>query len=129
MSAPGTAADALTAQVLPAPGEDAQALAELAALLQEELLELDVAAVEPVPGEAEDDAKGAFAAAAGWLVVRLGPEALKAVLTRLAAWGTRNGRTVEVSIEGRGTLKLVGASREQMDRVLDDWLARPPAST
>ena len=40
--------DVLILQVLPGPDEDAEQLDDLTAMLREELLELDVAAVEPI---------------------------------------------------------------------------------
>jgi hypothetical protein len=66
------------------------------------------------------------ATAAGWLLVELGPEALRAVLAKVADWVTRNDRVVEVSYGG-DTLKLGRATREQQEKIIDGWLARHPA--
>ena len=60
--------------------------------------------------------------------VELGPEALRAVLAKVADWVTRNGRMVEVSY-GEDTLKLGRATREQQEAIIDGWLARHPAGS
>jgi hypothetical protein len=102
--------------------DDTDDLQEAAGYLRGELLELDVFAVEPVPGEAGPaGAKGA-AAIVGWLAVRLGSETLKVVLAHVAEWVTRNDRAVEVVIDG-DMLKLTGITREQQEKVIDAWLA------
>lgn len=120
-------ANGLILQVCPGPEDEADDVAGLAGMLGGELLDLDVSAVEPLPeGTVPPRAKG-VAAVAGWLAVQLGPEALKTVLVKVADWVTRNDRTVEVSYGG-DTLKLERATREQQERIIDDWLARHPAS-
>lgn len=113
-------------QLLPGSNDDEQLLEELTALLQEELLELDVAAVEPVQEEASQGAKGVFADIVGWLSVALGSGGLEAVATTVAGWANRNQRSVELTYAG-DSLILVGATKEQMDKALDEWLARHPA--
>jgi hypothetical protein len=116
----------LAVQVHPGQGEDAGELAELTGLLLDELLDLDVAAVEPLAaGEVPPGAKG-VATVAGWLTVQLGPEALRRVLAKIAEWASRNDRGVEVSYGG-DTLKLTRVTREQQEKIIDDWLARHPA--
>ena len=116
----------LVLQVSPAPGDDAEELAELAGWLRSELLDLDVGGVERLSGEAVPaGAKGA-AAVAGWLLVQLGPEGMRMVLAKVADWVTRNDRAVEVSY-GDDTLKLSRATREQQEKIIDGWLARHPA--
>jgi hypothetical protein len=116
----------LVVQVRPAPGDDGGELAELAGLLRGELLDLDVQAVDPLPGEGVPSGAKGVADAAGWLLVQLGPEALRVVLAKVADWVTRNDRMVEVSYAG-DTLKLGRATREQQEKIIDDWLARHPA--
>ena len=78
-------------------GTDAEDLAELTRLLRDDLLDLDVLAVEPVPSgqDAPEDSKGVLELVAGWLAVNLGPEALRVVVSRVAGWAARNDRTVE----------------------------------
>jgi hypothetical protein len=113
----------LDLHVYPEPGDGAGDLEELTLLLRGELLDLDVAAVERRSDEAPPpDAKG-LAAVAGWLVVQLGPEALRVVLAKVADWAARNDRGVEVTIGGE-TLKLTRATREQQQRIIDGWLAQ-----
>jgi hypothetical protein len=118
----------LVLQVCPAPGDDTPELAELAGWLRRELLDLDVEGVGRPPDEAVPiGAKGA-ASVAGWLVVQLGPEALRAVLARVADWAARNNRAVEVSYGG-DTLTVSRATREQQEKIIDGWLARHPAGS
>jgi hypothetical protein len=116
----------LVLQVCPAPEDDAGGLAELAGMLRGELLDLDVSAVEQLHDEAVPPGAKGVAAIAGWLAVQLGPEALRAVLAKVADWVTRNDRLVEVSYGG-DTLKLGRATREQQEKIIDGWLARHPA--
>ena len=118
----------LILQVRPAAGDDAGDLAETAGWLRAELLDLDVRGVHPLPGEDVPSGAKGVAAVAGWLLVQLGPETLRAVLAKVADWGTRNDRVVEVSYGG-GTLKLGRATREQQEKIIDGWLARHPAGS
>ena len=118
----------LVLQVCPAPGDDAGDLAELAGWLRGELLDLDVQGVDRLPGEAVPSGAKGVADVAGWLLVQLGPEALRAVLAKVADWVTRNDRVVEVSYGG-DTLKLGRATREQQEKIIDGWLARHPAGS
>jgi hypothetical protein len=114
--------------VCPAPDDDVGELAELAGWLRDELLDLDVHGVDRLPDEAVPSCAKGAAAIAGWLVVQLGPEALRAVLAKVADWVTRNGRMVEVSYGG-DTMKLGRATREQQEKIIDDWFARHPAGS
>jgi hypothetical protein len=89
---------------------------------------LDVQDVHPIVGEAvPTGAKGA-SAISGWLLVHLGPEALRAVLARVADWAARNDRTVEVSYGG-DTLKVARATPEQQAKIIDGWLAQHSATS
>jgi hypothetical protein len=108
--------------------DDTGQLAELAGRLRSELLDLDVQDVDRLSGEGVPPGAKGVAAIAGWLSVRLAPEALREVLAKVADWVTRNDRVVEVSYGG-DTLKLSRATREQQERIIDDWLARHPAGT
>lgn len=118
----------LLLQVRPGPDDDAGELAELSGALRVELLDLDVSAVDPLPDEDVPAGAKGLGAVAGWLVVKLGPEALRAVLAKAADWVTRNDRVVEVSY-GDDTLKLNRATREQQEKIIDGWLARHPAGS
>ncbi len=119
-------AGGLILQVCPSPEDDAGELAELAGLLRSELLDLDVSAVDRLPDEVVPPGAKGVAAIAGWLAVQLGPEALRAVLAKVADWVTRNDRVVEVNYGG-DALKLRRATREQQEKIIDGWLARHPA--
>ena len=118
----------LVLQVCPVPGDDAGDLAELAGWLRGELLDLDVRGVDRLSGEAVPSGAKGVAAVAGWLLVQLGPEALRVVLAKVADWVTRNDRVVEVSYGG-DTLKLGRATREQQEKIIDGWLARHPSGS
>ena len=127
----GSSNDVLRLQVLPG-DEDAEQLDELTSLLRQELLELDVAAVEPLTQDsAPEDSKGAVAALAGWLAVHFGAaglkSGLKAVVNVVATWAGRTGKTVELTIGGN-TLKLTGASAEMQSRMVDEFFARQSAA-
>jgi hypothetical protein len=117
------AAHGLVLHLEPASGEDGQELAEMAGLLRAELLELDVAAVEPFADQASpEDTKG-VATIIGWLAVRFGSDGLRAVTRAVCNWAVRNNRVVEVTY-GDDTLKVTGATSEQQERIIDAWLAR-----
>ena len=120
--------DLLIVQVLSGPDEDAEKLDDMTATLREELLELDVAAVEPMMEDrAPEDTKGVVAALGGWLAVHFGSAGVKAVLNTVVAWAGRNGKTVELTLNGN-TLKVTGASADVQSRIVDEFFARlyPP---
>lgn len=118
----------LILQVCPAQEDDAGELAQTTGWLRAELLDLDVREVDRLPGEDVPSGAKGVAAVAGWLLVKLGPESLQAVLAKVADWVTRNGRVVEVSYGG-DTLRLGRATREQQEKIIDGWLARHPADS
>lgn len=121
--------DVLILHVLSDPDEDAEQLDDLTAMLREELLELDVAAVEPVmQDQAPEDTKGVVAAVGGWLAVHFGPAALKAVVNAVVAWAGRNGKTVELTLNGN-TLKVTGTSADVQSRIVDEFFARQSPSS
>ena len=115
----------LVLRVCPAPGDDNP---ELAGWLRGELLDLDVEGVDRLSGEATPTGAKGAGAVAGWLLVQLGPKALRAVLAKVADWAARNNREVEVSY-GEDKLKLSRATRAQQDRIIDGWLARHPTGS
>lgn len=115
-------------QVCPAPGDDADELAELAGWLRAELLDMDVQAVDRLPEQAVPSGTKGAADIAGWLLVQVGPEALRAMLAKVADWVTRNDRVVEVSLGG-DTLKLAQATRAQQEKIIDAWLAQHTAGS
>jgi hypothetical protein len=112
----------LVLRVCPTPGDDAGELTESAGWLRGELLDLDVQGVERLPGEAVPSGAKGVADVAGWLLVQLGPETIRAVLAKVTDWVTRNDRVVEVSYGG-DTLRLGRATREQQEKIIDGWLA------
>jgi hypothetical protein len=106
--------------------DDAE-LEELAGRLRDELLELDVASVEPTPDEdIPAQAKG-LGAVVGWLTVHLGTERLRTVVKAVRGWAARTNRSVEVSIDG-DVLKLSNVTDAQQDRIIEAWLQRHAAS-
>ncbi|MGH3916402.1 MAG: effector-associated constant component EACC1 [Pseudonocardiaceae bacterium] len=116
----------LLVQVNPADDGDDEETAGLARRLRAELLDLDVDTVEPVPGGmAPEGAKG-LSSLAGTLAVRWGAAGLRAVLTTIRDWVSRNGRTVELTIDG-DTLKVTRATSEQQEQIINTWLARHAA--
>jgi hypothetical protein len=121
--------DGLTLQVKPVPGGDLDELMEVTGRLREELLDLDVDAVDPVSEEtAPEHAKG-LGSLAGWLVVQLGTVGgLRAVVDVVRGWAARTNRVVEVSWGGE-VLKVTGVTSAQQEKIIDAWLARNAAGT
>jgi hypothetical protein len=116
-------------QVEAADDEDAGELAELTLRLRAELLDLDVASVDPAPDD--EDARPVttgpvtkgLITAAGKLLVWLGPAGLGTVLAKVADWAARNGRPVELTVDGK-SIKLGRASREEQSRLVEAFLAQ-----
>ena len=121
--------DGLTLQVKPIPGGDLDELTEVTGRLREELLDLDVDAVDPVSeATAPAHAKG-LGSLAGWLVVQLGTVGgLRAVVDVIRGWAARTNRVVEVSCGGE-VLKVTGVTSAQQEKIIDAWLARNAAGT
>jgi hypothetical protein len=63
-----------------------------------------------------------LASLAGALSVRLGTAGLKLVLAKAGDWASRNGRSVELSIDG-DTIKITGATPQQQEQLIGVWLA------
>ena len=103
-------------------GEDSGEAAVLARRLRAEVLQLNVDSAGSLAENCVDGAKG-LGAAAGWLVIWLGPAGLGAVVRKVAEWTARTGRTVEVTVDG-DTLKLSRATDDQQDRLVDAFVAR-----
>jgi hypothetical protein len=113
----------LLVRVTPFADGDEEEAAGLARWLRAELLDLDVDAVEPVSGGVVPEGAKGLPSVAGVLVVRWGAAGLQAVLARIREWVFRNGRSVEVTIDG-DTVKVTGASGEQQEKIINVWLAR-----
>jgi hypothetical protein len=102
---------------------DQEDVAILVGRLRAELLDLDVDAVEPASEESVPDGAKSATGLAGMLTLRLGRAGLKAVFAKLRDWVARNGRSVEVTIDG-DTVKVTGATLEQQEKLINVWLAR-----
>lgn len=109
-------------------GADDGRLEVLALLLRQELLMLDVKAVEPYhEGVAPEGSKGGLAAVAGLLGVSLAPglQALGSVIVVIREWLRRSssGRTVKITIDG-DVLELSGATGELQQQLVDAFVRR-----
>jgi hypothetical protein len=120
--------DVVILQVLPDRDEDAEQLDDLTTMLREELLELDVAAVEPMmEDQPPENTKGVVAVLSGWLAIHFGPAGLRAVVNAVVAWAGRTGKTVEITLNGN-TLKLTGTSADVQSRIIDEFFVRQSPS-
>ncbi|MFI7066595.1 hypothetical protein ACIBL3_36745 [Kribbella sp. NPDC050124] len=113
-------------------GSDDARLEELALLLRQELLALDVRAVEPLhEGEAPEGSRAGLAAIAGVLSVTLQPglQVLGSVVAVVRDWLRRSGsgRTVKVTIDG-DTIELSGASDAVQQQLVDAWVRKHAAA-
>jgi hypothetical protein len=109
-------------------GSGPERLEELALLLRQELLALDVKSVEPsTSGEAPAGTRGAVADVAGALTVTLQPtvQIVAVLVAQVRNWLRRTGteRKVRVEIDG-DVLELTGTTTELQQRIVDDWIAR-----
>jgi Effector Associated Constant Component 1 len=110
-------------------GSDDARLEELALVLRQELLALDVRAVEPYrEGEVPDGTRGpGLAAIAGVLSVSVQPglQVLGSVVSVVRAWLRRSGsgRTVKVTIDG-DTIELSGVSDAAQQQLVDAWVRK-----
>ncbi|RZU03563.1 hypothetical protein EV645_7595 [Kribbella rubisoli] len=109
-------------------GADDARLEELALLLRQELLTLDVRAVEPArDGEAPEGTRGALAAVAGVLSVSLAPglQVLGSVVAVVREWLGRvgDGRTVKLTIDG-DVIELTRASDDMQQQLVDAFVRR-----
>ncbi|MFP8884255.1 MULTISPECIES: hypothetical protein [Streptomyces] len=116
--------ESLVLRVVPEADEDGAELDYLAGQLRTELLELDVAGVDPL---AADDlpplAKG-VGTTVGALLVRVGiAQGARAVVGAVKRWAARSEKSVEITF-GEDSLKVTGISSEQQDRLIEIWLER-----
>lgn len=120
---------------------DVERLDELSSVLRRELLDLGVDDVERASaGEAPAGTRGIDVAAIGVLLVAFQESlvAVTAIVGAIRGWmsSTRGANAVELTI-GDQTLKIDSASREQQDRLIDEFVAAlhgsgepdPPASS
>ena len=111
------------------PGSDADAeeLAELTRQLREDLLQLDVEAVDLVSGgKAPAGTKAVDPVTAGTLLLTLAASGgvLTTLINALQSWLTRHERrgvTLEI---GGDKLEVTGISSEEQQRLIEAWLSR-----
>jgi hypothetical protein len=98
-------------------------LAQVTAELREELLELDVDAVEGVAGpEASPDAKGASDNVETLIVALSNSAVLVALVGVLRSWISRaSGRKITIK-SGKDEITVSGASAEDQERLIKSWL-------
>lgn len=113
----------LIVRVTAAAGGDLEDVPGLARLLRAELLDLDVETVEPLTTDTVPAGAKGLSSLVGALSVRLGAAGLRAVLAKVRDWASRNGRSVEVTIDG-DTLKVTGVTAQQQEQLINVWLAR-----
>ena len=109
-------------------GADAERQNELASLLREELLHLDVEDVRPLTtGSTPPGARGLEVAAVGSLLVALGQSAsgLRAIITTVTSWLSRGdaSRSVRLEIDG-DILEISRASKADEARLVDVFIQR-----
>lgn len=109
-------------------GADAERQHELASLLREELLTLDVENVRPLTsGSAPPGARGLDVETVGSLLVVLGQSAtgLRAILAAVTSWLSRgeSGRSVRLEVDG-DVLEISQASKEDEARLVDVFIQR-----
>jgi hypothetical protein len=103
---------------------DDQALDDLAQTLRNQLLQLDVDAVEPLPdGEAPEGSKAIDLVVIGGLLVRFGPDVANAVANVVKAFVKRDeGRSVTLKVGDR-EITVQAATAEQQDKLVDALIA------
>jgi hypothetical protein len=110
---------------------DDEEVAELTQALRQELLQLDVEAVEPaVGGEVPPGAKAVEALAVGGLIVSLVKSAgmLGAVVDTVQSWLARLGsRSVKLELDG-DVLEVTGISAQQQGDLIRTWVERHAAA-
>jgi hypothetical protein len=106
---------------------DAVQLDELTNSLRNELLQLDVAAVDRrYAGKPPPGARAVEIAALGALLVKLAatPELLGIVVHTIQSWiGGHADRTVRLKLGG-DQLEVKGVTSAQQQQLIDDWIAR-----
>jgi hypothetical protein len=126
----GDPAQQLSLQVGAGGDADAEEVADLTSQLRQELLELDVDAVELArSGPAPAGTKAVDVLAIGGLILSLAKSsALTHVVKVVQGWLSRdNRRQVEIQMDG-DVLKLTGATDDEQRRLVDAWIARHAAT-
>jgi hypothetical protein len=104
-------------------------LDDLSRALRSELREVDATrAVVPLEtGPAPDGTRSGLAAAAGALLVTVQPQlaAVAKIVSLARAWLVRGGGEKRIRLEVDGdVIELTGATSEQQERLIDEWIAR-----
>lgn len=104
---------------------DAEELDAAARALRDELLELDVDAVDRVSaGPAPEGARAVEASVLAAMAVQLGQATLGAVLGTVRAWVGRGAdRSVKLTVDG-DTIELSHVSSDQQEELIAAFLAR-----
>jgi len=106
---------------------DGEALAECAAMLSQELADLDVDEVASLStGAAPPGAKGVELLAVGALVVKLArsTKVLSQVVDTMRDWLRRNhADSIRLEIDG-DVLEIKGVSQEERKTLIDAWVGR-----
>jgi TM2 domain-containing membrane protein YozV len=123
-------AGGVTRLVLQIDGEgDLEELARSTNVLRQELLDLDVAAVDQVVEQSPFGARAAEAVALGTLIVSVAQsQVLAAIINAVTAWlSHRPQRTVRLAVDG-DILELSGLPSKELQRMADQWLQRRAAT-
>lgn len=106
---------------------DAEEMAQLIGGLRNELLDLDVDAVETASGgEIPEDAKGVGLLALGGLVVQFAASSglLQSLVSTVCSWlGRQHRRSITLTLDG-DSLQLTGVSSAEQERLIDLWVNR-----
>jgi hypothetical protein len=106
---------------------DAEELAQLTSRLRDELLGLDVEAVQAASGgDAPDSSKGFALLAVGGLVVRfvLRQDLLESITDCVRSWLSRQrARSIKLTLDG-DSLELTGVNSAEQDRLVELWVMR-----
>jgi hypothetical protein len=117
----------LKLKIEPGDAADEEEFADLTQQLRQELLELDVLAVEPASaGQAPEQSKGVDVEAAGSLIVGLTGSTglLTKIIGTVQAWLSRRGpRSVRLELDG-DVLEVTGVSSREQRELINLWVDR-----
>ena len=122
----GRSVSTMRIAIEPESGIDGEELDQQLRWLREELLELEVEAVDRVSGDtAPDGAKAPAADLASTLVIAFSNSAvLVALVGVLRTWLSRgSGRKVKLQI-GADSIEIEGLSTADQDKLIEQWIAR-----
>lgn len=106
---------------------DAEAVAQAATELREELLQLDIESADaPSIGQAPPGTRAAEIVALGSLIVSLiqSPGLLSSVVGTVQSWVARQGsRSVKLELDG-DVLEVTGISSREQSELIQNWIDR-----